>query len=166
MVHARSNASPALRTRAPHTARQFTHKASPLVFVLDTIGLLRVLNLAQTVPDAGTFVENDAGMPMIACSGSPAAEEGGATDECYRGEFGIWPFRNGVPLSGPGTPAVWTSPQFVDIDNDGDYDLLLCGGIGGNNQVEAPELCRSTELKSSCLQALLARLRRSTPFIP
>ena len=55
----------------------------------------------------------------------------------------LWPYRNGAaPWIGEGTAAAWTAPQFADIDNDGDYDLLLCG------EVATPELCESTESQS------------------
>ena len=98
----------------------------------------------------GTFAEVE-GMQFVGCAGDSA----GDTGACYKNEWGLWPHLNGVELLAKGTRTAWSSPQFVDIDNDGDYDLLLCGNWDqrGSNSFSSdtkPELCRSRQLKLSC----------------
>jgi hypothetical protein len=51
----------------------------------------------------------------------------------------MFPHRNGKAFP-DGTLTAWTTPQFVDIDNDGDYDLLLCGSQNFNPGTFPPEL--------------------------
>ena len=64
----------------------------------------------------GTFTETEE-VPFISCF--PDCSTFAISE--------LWPHRNGAPWIGTGTPTGWTTPQFADIDNDGDYDLLLCG---------------------------------------
>ena len=84
-------------------------------------------------------------MPFIACAGWGTTSQ---TDGSCYDPLKLYPHRDAVS-PGVGTKAGWTSPQFVDIDNDGDFDLLLCGNFQYDSGAK-PELCRSRELKPSC----------------
>ena len=45
-----------------------------------------------------------------------------------------------------GVNVAWSSPHFADIDNDGDYDLLLCCGAGYYSTGDAPTCTAVPEL--------------------